>query len=272
MNWRAIRAIVRKDLAVVTRSRSVMIPLIIVPVVFLVVLPGLAALIPGQMNLPGSSLAQMTDFLKQMPPGLLAELDGLNDIQQVTGFLLLYMFAPLFLIIPLMVSSVIAADSFAGEKERKTLEALLYSPTTDRELFLAKILSAWVPAVVIALVSFVLYGVVANLAAWPVMGRVFFPTAMWIALVIWVAPATAGLGLGAMVLVSVRAQSFQDAYQLGAMAVIPVLLLLFGQATGVMYFNVGLVVLLGLVFWAIDGALFWFGVRTFRRDKLAARL
>jgi fatty-acid desaturase len=75
-----------------------------------------------------------------------------------------------------------------------------------------------------------------------------------------------------MVLVSVRAQSFQDAYQLGAMAVIPVLLLLFGQATGVMYFNLGLVVLLGLVFWAIDGALFWFGVRTFRRDKLAARL
>jgi ABC-type Na+ efflux pump permease subunit len=41
-----------------------------------------------------------------------------------------------------MVSSVLAADSFAGEKERKTLEALLYTPTTDRELFTAKLLEA----------------------------------------------------------------------------------------------------------------------------------
>jgi ABC-2 type transport system permease protein len=106
---------------------------------------------------------------------------------------------------------VIAADSFAGEKERKTLEALLYTPTTDRELLVGKMLSAWVPAVGVAWVSFVAYAIVANVAAWPVMGRVFFPTAMWIVLALWVAPALAGLGLTTMVLVSVRAQGFQDA-------------------------------------------------------------
>ena len=36
------------------------------------------------------------------------------------------------------------------EKERKTLEALLYTPTTDRELLIAKMLGAWLPAVAIA--------------------------------------------------------------------------------------------------------------------------
>ena len=39
-----------------------------------------------------------------------------------------YLLAPLFLIVPLMVSAVLAADAFAGEKERKTLEALLHLP------------------------------------------------------------------------------------------------------------------------------------------------
>ena len=40
MNWRAIRAIVRKDLKVVFQNKGVMIPIIVIPLVFLVVLPG----------------------------------------------------------------------------------------------------------------------------------------------------------------------------------------------------------------------------------------
>ena len=39
-----------------------------------------------------------------------------------------YLLAPLFLIVPLMVSAVLAADAFAGEKERRTLESLLHLP------------------------------------------------------------------------------------------------------------------------------------------------
>jgi ABC-2 type transport system permease protein len=178
----------------------------------------------------------------------------------------------MYLIVPLVVVTVISADSFAGEKERKTLEALLYAPITDRELFLGKVLSAWLPAIGVAVGGFLIYGLVANLAAWPVMGQIFFPNVMWLVLVFWVTPAVAGLGLGTMVLVSSRAQGFQDAYQLGAAVVLPIVLLLVGQATGVMYFSVGLVLLLGLILWAVDGALLWFGVRTFQRSQLIARL
>jgi ABC-2 type transport system permease protein len=149
---------------------------------------------------------------------------------------------------------------------------LLCTPTTDWELFVGKTLSAWLPAVGVAVGGFLLYGLVANLAAWPVMGHVFFPDAMWLVLVIWVSPAVAGLGLGTMVLVSSRAQGFQEAYQVGAAVVLPIVLLLVGQATGVMYFSVGLVLLLGLVLWDVDAALLWFGVKTFQRSELIARL
>jgi ABC-type Na+ efflux pump permease subunit len=181
------------------------------------------------------------------------------------------MLAPMFLIMPLMVSSILAADSFAGEKERKTLEALLYTPTTDRELFTAKLLGSWVTAVVVALLSFVVYAVMVNAAGWQSIGHIFFPNWMWIALVLWVTPAVAGLGLVVMVFVSARAQGFQDAYQLGGMVVLPVLLLMVGQISGVMYFSLGLVLIVGSVIWLIDMGLLWFASKGFRRAELMTK-
>jgi len=272
VNWRAVRAVIRKDLKVVARNKGVLLPLILVPMVMLVALPLLVTLAPSAADLPVTPLAGLDSFVENLPPGLQAELAGLDEGQRWVVLALVYFLAPMYLILPLMVASVIAADSFAGEKERKTLEALLYTPTTDGELFLGKVLSAWLPAMGVALGGFVLYGLMANLAAWPVMGRVFFPNGMWLVLVVWVAPAVAGLGLGTMVLVSVRARGFQEAYQLGGAVVLPILLLVVGQATGVMYFNLGLVLLLGLFLWGVDAVLLWFGGRTFRRSDLVARL
>jgi ABC-type Na+ efflux pump permease subunit len=272
MNWRAIKAIVRKDLKVVFQNKGVSIPLIVVPVIILGALPALVAFAPALQDIPGSPFAGLDTFIERMPPGLRAELSGYDEMQTIVALALVYMLAPMYLILPLMVASVIAADSFAGEKERKTLEALLHTPTTDWELFLAKLLSAWLPALGIAWGGFLLYALVANVAAWQTMHRVFFPNLMWIVLAIWVAPAVAGLGLATTVLVSARAESFQEAYQLGAVVVLPILILVIGQATGVMYFSVGLVLLLGLVLWAVDAGLLWFGRRIFQRSKLATRL
>ena len=269
MNWRAILAIVRTDLKVVAQNKGVMIPTIAVPLLLFCVLPSVATL---AVSLAGSSLGEVAELLERMPASLQNELAVYSAEQQVVVFFLVYLLAPMFLIIPLMVASVIAADSFAGERERRTLETLLYSPTTDRELFIAKLLSAWLAAIAVALVGFLLYSITANAAAWPIMGTVFFPTGMWIALVLWVVPATAVLGLGTMVLVSGRAEGFQDAYQIGGVVVVPILLLVFGQISGVMAFNVWLVLLLGAVLWVADAALIWLGSRLFRRGRLIADL
>lgn len=272
MNWRAIKAIVHKDLKVVLQNKGVTIPMIVVPALILVALPALAALVPLFEQDLSSSLQDFQRFLENMPPGLQAELAGYNEGQLIVVLGLVYFWAPMYLILPLMVSSVIAADSFAGEKERKTLEALLHTPTTDGELLLGKLLAAWLPAVAVAWAGFILYAIVANVAAWPTMGHVFFPNTMWIILALWVVPGVAGLGLGVTVLVSVRAQSFQEAYQLGVIVVLPVILLVAGQAMGVMYFSAWLVLLLGVVVWIIDVVLLWFGGRTFRRSELATQL
>jgi len=272
MNTRAIRAIVRKDLKVTFQNKGVMIPLIVVPVIMFVALPALVGLTPLLGEGPGSPLADLQMLLENIPPALEQTLGGYSPMQQVVVLALVYFLAPMYLIVPLMVASVIAADSFAGEKERKTLEALLYTPTTDRELLLGKLLSAWLPAVAVGLVGFVFYSLVANIAGWSTMGGIFFPTLMWMVLALWVAPAVAGLGLVVTVLISARAEGFQDAYQMSAIIVLPLLLLIIGQATGVMYLSTGLVLLLGAVLWFLDGLLLWWGGRWFRRGELFGRL
>jgi len=272
MNTRAILAIIRKDLKVALQNKGVVLPIIIVPVILFVVFPWLAAYAPSWANVGGTSFSNMDEIFARMPAGLLRELSGYSPAQQVTVFILVYMLAPLFLILPLMVSSVLAADSFAGEKERKTLEALLYTPTTDRELFTAKLLGAWTAAITVAILSFILYAVMVNAAGWQSIGRLFFPNWMWVALVLWVTPAVAGLGLVVMVFVSVRAQGFQDAYQMGGMIVLPVLLLVFGQISGVMYFSLGVVLLVGALVWLIDAGLLYLAGRSFRRGELMTRL
>jgi ABC-type Na+ efflux pump permease subunit len=269
VNARAVRAIVRKDLSVVLQSKAVLLPIVIVPLVLLLVLPILASFAPHLINLPGAS--DLTGLMERMPEPFAARFAGLTEEQTIVTLLLVYLFAPMYLIVPLMVASVIAADAFAGEKERRTLEALLYTPTTDVELLVGKLLVGFVPAMAVAWGGFLLYTVVANVAAWPVMGHVFFPTAMWWVLALWVAPAVAAVGLGATVLVSARVNTFQEAYQIGGAVVLPIVLLIVGQAAGVVVLSTVVVVALGAAFWAVAAALLTFGARRFRRGELLAR-
>jgi ABC-2 type transport system permease protein len=273
MNTRAISAIIRKDLKVIRQNKGVVVPIIIMSLVFFVVMPGLSALVPGVVNGVGGDLFDLSDIEKlmdKMPPGLQQELSGLNMSQKVTKYFLVYMMAPMLMLLPILVASTIAADSFAGEKERKTIEALLYTPTTDRELFVAKLLSAWLTAIVLTLAGFGLYIVVGNIAAWPQMQRIFFPNAMWLALIIWVVPAVIGLGISVMVLASARAQGVQDATQVGAIVALPIIGLFYMQVTGAMYLNIFVMFLLGLVTWLLTGVLIWLGSRSFQRKRILA--
>lgn len=273
MNWRAVRAIVRKDLKVVSQSRAVVWPMILVPVILLVIVPGAMGYAALHVDINDPQLADLTALLEQMPPALLDEFAPLpSDSARLFVYVVVYAFAPLFLILPLMVANVIAADSFVGEKERKTLEALLYTPTTDRELYVAKLLAPWAAALATTAIGMLVYTLVVNLIGWPALGRVFFPNLTWVLLVLWVAPAAAGLGLGAMVLVSSRTSTFQEAYQLGSVVVLPVVAILIGQFAGVITFDRGFALALGLALWLIVALVLWYGVRGFRRGSLLAQL
>lgn len=273
MNWRLVWNIAVKDWKEVLQNRMVWTPAILVPLIFVVIIPLALTLIPQAVNIPSGSMSGDFDLLMSaFPPALRDEIAGLNTDQLLITLFLGYMFAPMFLIMPLMIASIIGADSIVGEKERKTLEALLYTPATDRELYLAKVLSAFLPALMIAWVSFVVYAVVVNVAGMPIMGRVWFPLPHWWALILWVAPAVAALGMLVIVMVSSRVSTFMAAQQASGLLVLPIVLLVIGQISGVVYFGVELVLLLGAVIWVIDAVLLWLGIRQFSRSALMARI
>lgn len=272
MSARGVRALVWRDLTMVCRSGPLMAPIIVLPIIVAGLMPGLVATLPRLLrDSPGGS-GTAEQFLERLPLALQREIAGLSSEQAMVTLIIVYFLAPLFLILPFLVSNVIAADGFAGERERKTLEALLYSPLSDGELFLAKTVVAWIPSLLVTLGSFVLYAVVANAAAWPVMGRIFFPNVMWLVLVFWVAPAVAALGLAAMVLVSARVRGVQESMQLSGLLVLPIVVIVVNQARGTMMLGTRVTAMLGLVCWLVSGALLWYGAKTFRRQKLIARI
>lgn len=270
MNRRSLFAIMRKDLKVAAQNKGVVLPLMILPLILFVIIPWLLMLAPS-MNDAATQQSQVERFLSSMPASALSQMTGHTMAQQMSIFMLVYAFAPMFLILPIMVSSVLAADSFAGEKERKTIEALLYSPITDRDLFTAKLLGPWSAAVILGLTSFVIYTVMVDLAGWIVMKEILLPNLMWVLLAVWVSPAVAGLGLVAMVFVSARAQGFQDAYQTGGLVVLPILALMAGQMTGVMFFTAEVVFFLGLALWILLFVLLGWARRGFCREQLMPR-
>ena len=183
-----------------------------------------------------------------------------------------FMLAPLFLVMPLMFSSVIGADSFVGERERKTMEALLYSPATDVELFLGKVLAAVMPAIGLSWLTYLVYIIVVNAASYRLFERIWFPLPTWWPLMFWMTPAFAVLGISATVLISSRVKTFMEAYQLSGSLVVLVLAMVVGQATGVLYLGVGTVLLAGTLIWLVDAVLLYYSIHTFKRSLLISKL
>ena len=267
IDWVAVRGVVGKDLRAVRRSKSVVIPMLAVPVLLMIVLPAVIGFSARATQGVG------VDRLLTSVPGDLAEpILALPEREQLIVLVNGYLLAPLFLIVPLMVSAVLAADAFAGEKERKTLESLLHSPIRDRDLFVAKFLTAFLPAVTVSWLGFVAFALVTNTIAWPVMHRVFVPTKLWMVMILWVAPAVATLGLSVMVRVSARTSTSQEANQLGGAVILPLILLAVGQSTGLLLVDTPVAIAIGAAIWVIALVLLRGGVKRFTRDALVAQV
>lgn len=266
-DWNAVRAVISKDFMAVRRSKAVVLPMLLVPALLLILLPlgiGLAA--------RGQGTVDVSRILGTLPAGVARPILDLPQDEQLLVLVFGYLLAPLFLVVPLMVSAVLAADAFAGEKERKTLESLLHLPIADRDLFWAKVLGAFAPAVAVSWIGFLCFAIVANGVSWPRLHRIFVPTQLWLVVILWVGPAVAALGLGVMVRVSARARTAQEANQLGGAVILPLIFVAVGPATGLLVVPVPVALAVGAVVWAIAIGLAARGASRFTRDQLAAKV
>jgi ABC-2 type transport system permease protein len=270
MRARRVSAVVRRDLHLVVRAKAVILPLVIVPALFLVVFPALAGLAPRFVP-PDADLGDLEPFLAALPAETVAALPAEAGLAGAYLFVT-YVFAPMVLLIPVMFAAVIAADAVAGERERGTLEGLLLSPLTDRELAAGKLLSAWLPAAAVGVLGAALYALTANLTVGTQMGRVILPTVEFALLSLWLGPAVAAAALGAVVLVSARMGTFQEAFQIGGVVVIPVVGLLVAQATGVLLLSPSLLLAAGAVSLLIAWGTLRAAARALSRTRMGERL
>jgi len=274
MNWRSIWAIARKDLKEVRQNKAAWAPAIVVPLMFAIIMPLVFIILPQVIPVEDveREMGDIATLLKNMPPTLKMIFDGKSLEQMFVIYMAGFMLAPMFLVMPLMFSSVVGSDSFVGERERKTMEALLYAPTSDMELFLGKVLAAVLPAIGLSWMTYMVYIVVVNVASFNLFGGIWFPLASWWPMMFWLTPALAVLGISATVLVSSRVKTFMEAYQLSGSLVVLVLALVVGQVTGVLFLGIGTALVIGAVIWLVDAALIYISVKKFKRSSLIARL
>jgi len=268
---RKVALVFQKDWLEIRRNWQVLLPLLSVPIVFAVALPAVAIL--PTLSIPSQSSSQGLVTIMKLPAHVRNEIVLMTGQQAIAYMMLLYLFAPVFLIIPIMVSSVIASDSFAGEKERKTIEALLATSLSDGELLLGKILVAFLPAVAVTTVAFLIYsGVVDYMTVGLFAGRCLLPNAIWLSLIFGLAPAVAFADIGLTVIISVRVKGVREAQQISALLLVPLFASVLGQASGSMFFDPLLMTTLAALLIAFDIIILGGSIKAFGRDRILARL
>jgi len=255
------KAMIIKDIKEILGSKQMLIPMIIVPAIMMLVLP-LALVIGAQYGVSG------INGMDYMVKALGGKFKDLNGPQMLFEIALNYMFPMFFLIIPIMASSIIGASSFVGEKEHKTMESLLYTPLSIKELFFAKVIGTAVPAFIVTIFSAVIFGIVINIGGLIYFESLVFPNFKWLVLIFWVSPAVTILAIYFMVLVSTKANTFQDAQQMSVFIILPIIFLMVGQATGLFILNEMILFLVGAALFIIDYFLMKKSAAQFIPEKL----
>ncbi len=139
-----------------------------------------------------------------------------------------------------MLSMIIASDSIAGEKERKTIESLLILPLSDRELIIGKVFSSLFPAFLGSLLAFLSMGLTINITAASLLNGqiVIFTDPTWWILLLLLIPIVAFISTLFMVLISSIAKDVRTAMQYSMFITLPILGVIIIGITQVFILNI----------------------------------
>lgn len=235
-----ILAIVKKDIRGITSNHRMFTALLAVPIVLTVLMPTLYILI---MRFAPTESPDFQKLLAMLP---LAEQNE-DTFKNMLRLLLNYMLPTFFMLIPIMAASVMAACSFVGEKEKRTLETLLYSPLSLKQIFRAKVLASFLLSMLVSAISFVVMLIVLEVETCLFAGFFLLPDAKWLLILLLVSPAVSLIAITLIVKASAKAQSVEDAQQGAVFLIFPIIMLLIGQFSGVLLVSAWLLLVLGIV-------------------------
>ena len=233
-------ALIKKDMRSVTSNKQVFAVLLIVPIVLTIALPSIFVFVISFAPDAASDFQKLLDMLPA-PNG------EYSQQQQIFSLILNQIMPSFFLIIPIMASSVMAASSFVGEKEKHTLETLLYSPLSLGQLFQSKILAGLSVGMMVSYSSFAAMLLVMELEFFFLTGDLLLPAASWLAIMLLIAPAISLVAIAVTVRSSAKAQTIEEAQQRAVFLIFPILALVIGQFTGIILISAELLWGVGIV-------------------------
>ena len=240
-------------------SFSIYGPMIGMPLFFALVLPSLTAYVT--IHAAPIIASELTKQSISVPSGGSAtELLFLN-------FFAVNVLGPIFLTMPIFTAAVIAADSFAGEKERRTSESLLSMPVEANELLLGKILASFIPTILLTLLVFLVYGLTMNYFAYHYFQTYVLPTPAWL-LMIATLPFLALAPIALIVLVSSHVKGIKEAQQISTLLILPVLIMPFVSELGVVDLTPEFFAYVIAALIVIDAAILYLGVKTFKKEAI----
>lgn len=177
----------------------------------------------------------------------------------------------LYLILPGIITSIIASYSIVGEKTSRTLEPLLATPIRTWELLLGKCLASLVPGIVVTWLAAA--GFIIGIAFLAVNTQVFFAIVSpgWLILILLWAPLLAIIAISVMIAISARANDPRTAQQASVWLVVPLLGLIFSQITGLQILGPVFIVAFTALFLVLAAASLWLATLIFNRESILTR-
>lgn len=254
-------ALIKKDIRSVTSNRQIIAVLLIVPLVLTIVLPSIFVVVLTQDPEAASDFQKLLDMLPVTD-------SERSQQQRILELILNNIMPPFFLIVPIMASSVMAASSFVGEKEKHTLETLLYSPLSLRQLFQSKILAGFSVGIMVSYISFAAMLLVVGMEIFFLTGSLIMPDISWLIIMLLIAPAFSLVAIAVTVRSFAKAKTVEEAQQRAVFLIFPILALVVGQFTGILFINSWLLLGLGAVLAVLDVLLMRGAAGSFTYEKL----
>ena len=237
---KAMRAIIKKDLKGITANKRLFSTLLIVPLVLTIVMPTIFILV---IHFVPEETDDFQQLLKMVP---MAKQTGDFSLT-VIGLILNYILPVFFLMIPIMTASIMAASSFVGEKEKHTLETLLYCPLTLKQVFRSKVFASFLLSMIVSFFSFFTMLIVLEAEILFFTGNLVLPDVNWLVIMLLISPAISLIAITLIVRGSAKAQSVEESQQGAVFLILPIILLVVGQFTGILLISFWILLGLGIV-------------------------
>jgi len=237
-SWRMVSTLMRREIHDTLRDWRIVIPILILTLFFPVLMSFVADLALNWVAKYGDPIIG-----ERLIPFLL----------MVVGFF------------PISLSLVIALETFVGEKERNSLEPLLATPMTDTQLYFGKMLAAMAPPIIAAYLGITVY----------LLGLYFFkgwvPSLTLLVLIVLLTAAEGLVMVSGAVVLSSQTTSVRAANLLASFIIIPMALLVQGEAMIMFYANYKVLWWIVLFLVVVDIVLVRMGIRLFNREELLGR-